>query len=68
MIKVTKGTAGVNIRRVHRFTIQNLFLLLEPVAHWLIIRVTRDSTQIGIVKGNKKSKHPINHFNGMVHG
>lgn len=68
MIKVTRDTAGVNMCRKHRFTIPNLFLMFEPVAHWLIISVTRDSTQIGIVKGNEKSKHPNNHSNGMVHG
>lgn len=59
MIKVTRAKEGVNIRRVHRITIPNLFLLLEPVAHWLIMSVTTDSTPVGTAKGNKQSKHPI---------
>ncbi|XP_051470318.1 uromodulin-like 1 [Apus apus] len=38
----------------------------KPVTHWLII--SGDSTQIQIVKGNKKSEHPINYSSGMLHG
>lgn len=67
MMKVT-SKAGVKTCRVHRFTLPNLFLLPEPVAHCMVINVTRDSTHKYIVKGNKQSKYPINQSSVMVHG
>lgn len=67
MIEMTRDEAAVSVCRVRTSTTANLFLLREPVAHWLIISVTRDSTQIRTVKRNKKHKHQINYFHGIVH-
>lgn len=53
MMKVT-SKAGVNTCRVHRFTLPNLFLLPEPVAHWMVISVNRNSTHKYIVKEIKR--------------